>query len=52
MIKNIKGKLWYCCPKCGQKIHPVSPGAVCSGVYVKCARCGWSGEMEIKQEGA
>lgn len=52
MVKSINGKFWYCCPKCGQKIHPVSQGAICSGVYVECRRCGWSGEMEIKRKGA
>lgn len=52
MVKEIGGKLWFCCPRCGNKIHPVSPAAVCSGVFVMCTRCKWQGEMEIKRKGA
>lgn len=51
MIKKIDGRTWYCCPKCGKKIHPVSPGA--RGVWVTCpgkradgTRCTWAGEIK------
>lgn len=49
MIKKINGENWFCCPKCGQKLHPVKPGA--RGVYVKCKgkingeKCDWFGEI-------
>lgn len=52
MVKRIKGQLWYCCPVCGQKLHLMVPGAICSGVLTSCRRCKWSGVMEIKQKGA
>ncbi len=49
MLKEINGKVWFCCPQCGKKIHPVAPGA--GGVYVVCKqrrddgkRCSWRGE--------
>ena len=34
MLKEINGKVWFCCPQCGKKIHPVAPGA--RGVFVVC----------------
>lgn len=50
MLKTINGETWFCCPQCGQKIHPVKPGA--RGVLVACkgktkdgARCTWRGEI-------
>lgn len=50
MLKKINGETWYCCPECGQKIHPVKPGA--RGVMVACkgkkkdgTRCTWTGEI-------
>ena len=50
MIKEINGKTWFCCPVCGQKIHPVRPGA--QGVFAMCkgkkpdgGRCNWAGEI-------
>lgn len=50
MVKTINGETWFCCPQCGQKIHPVKPGA--RGVMVACkgktkdgARCTWRGEI-------
>lgn len=50
MLKIINGETWFCCPQCGQKIHPVKPGA--RGVMVACkgktkdgARCTWRGEI-------
>lgn len=57
MVKKIKGKLWYCCPKCGKRLHPIQPGAVCRGVIGQCrgrlpngAPCGWKGEIIIGEE--
>nr|DAE36987.1 MAG TPA: cysteine-rich protein [Bacteriophage sp.]DAH34608.1 MAG TPA: cysteine-rich protein [Bacteriophage sp.] len=50
MIKTINGQTWFCCPKCGKKIHPIKPGAC--GVLVKCTgknngkRCDWYGEIK------
>ena len=26
MLKEINGKVWFCCPQCGKKIHPAAPG--------------------------
>jgi len=56
MIKKIKGQLWFCCPKCGKRIFPVQPGAVCKGILWKCkgkfpdgTSCGWSGEISIEK---
>ncbi len=51
MMKTIGRRLWFCCPKCGEKLLPLMPGAVCSGVLYKCRErsCGWSGEMKIGQ---
>lgn len=50
MIRDINGKTWFCCPVCGQKIHPVKPGA--QGVFAMCkgkkpdgGRCDWAGEI-------
>ena len=50
MIKEINGKTWFCCPVCGQKIHPVKLGA--QGVFAMCkgkkpdgGRCDWAGEI-------
>lgn len=45
MINKINNRFWFCCPECGQKIHPVAPGA--RGVYVTCKgkACTWSGEI-------
>lgn len=55
MVKESNGKTWFCCPKCGKKIHPVAPGAC--GVFVVCRqrrkdgkRCGWSGEIRYPVE--
>lgn len=51
MLKEINGKVWFCCPQCGKKIHPVAPGA--RGVFVVCkqrrgdgTRCNWRGECK------
>ena len=50
MIKQINGQPWFCCPRCGKKIHPVKPGA--QGVFAMCkgkkpdgGRCNWAGEI-------
>ena len=50
MVKLIKGRLWYCCPKCGQKLHPITATANCHGVTTFCKKCNWEGPMEIKSE--
>lgn len=50
MIKQINGRLWFCCPVCGKKLHPLAPGAICSGVFTQCRKCKWEGPMEIKQK--
>lgn len=52
MIKIYNGETWFCCPICGQKIHPVKPGArgvmvVCKGKY-NGRRCTWAGEITYK----
>nr|DAS93990.1 MAG TPA: cysteine-rich protein [Caudoviricetes sp.] len=50
MLKEFNGQTWFCCPRCGKKIHPVKPDA--RGVYTVCkqkrkdgSRCNWSGEI-------
>ena len=55
MIKIINGTTWFCCPGCGQKIHPVTPGA--QGVLAICkarkrdgSRCNWAGEITYKPQ--
>lgn len=30
---------WYVCPKCGQKLFQIAPGAVIRGVEIKCKKC-------------
>lgn len=30
---------WYKCPKCGQKLFQILPGAVVRGVQIKCKSC-------------
>lgn len=57
MVKEINGQTWFCCPKCGKKIHPVKPGAC--GVFAICkqkrkdgSRCNWSGEITYFAEKA
>lgn len=53
MVKIIGGRWWYCCPKCGKKIHPLDPAASCSGVYTQCRACKWQGVMVVTpQKGA
>lgn len=49
MVKEIGGRWWYCCPRCGKKLHPLRAGAVCRGVLARCRerRCGWSGEIVV-----
>ena len=56
MMKNIKSiqdafrlpleRKWYDCDKCGQHLLIYEDTAKCSGVFVKCKRCGK--EVEIK----
>lgn len=57
MVKEIDGRWWYCCPRCGKKLHPPPPqaGAVCRGVLARCrgirrdgSRCGWAGEIVVE----
>lgn len=53
MLKIINGKTWFCCPKCGKKIHPVDPGArgvlvVCKGKRPDGTRCNWAGEIKYQ----
>ncbi len=50
MVKLIGGKLWYCCPRCGKKLHPVSADAICHGIRTQCRQCGWEGPMEITND--
>ena len=57
MIKEFDGQWWYCCPRCGKKLHPLQAGAVCRGVLARCrgirrdgSRCGWAGEITIDWE--
>lgn len=49
MIKNINGVFWFCCPKCDKKLLQAFPGAVSRGIYVRCPRCAWMGEINIKE---
>lgn len=53
MIKNIKEAIripverkWYNCDNCGQHLIIYADTAKCSGVFVKCKKCGK--EVEIK----
>lgn len=39
-------KLWYYCPKCGQKLLLHEEGAKSEKVFLKCKRC--KNEIEIK----
>lgn len=55
MVKVIDGQTWFCCPKCGKKIHPVKVGA--QGVFAVCkqkrkdgSRCNWAGEICYQNE--
>lgn len=57
MVREIGGRWWYCCPRCGKKLHPLQAGAVCWGVLAQCrgirrdgSRCGWSGEIVVGPE--
>lgn len=49
MVKEINGRRWFCCPRCGKKLNPLQAGAVCRGVLAQCRerRCGWAGEMVV-----
>lgn len=31
--------LWYCCPKCGQKLFKVLPGGKAEKIEIKCKNC-------------
>lgn len=51
---NIKAALsipvkreWYDCDECGQHLLIVDDTAKCSGVYIKCKRCGKENEIRI-----
>jgi hypothetical protein len=50
MIREIAGRWWFCCPRCGKKLNPLQAGAVCRGVLAQCraARYGWEGEMVVE----
>ena len=48
VVRLINGQLWYCCPVCGQKLHKLTPDAICSGVMTFCRRCKWEGVMNIR----
>lgn len=55
MIREIGGWWWFCCPRCGKKLHPLRPDAICRGVLGRCrgvrrdgTRCGWSGEIIVE----
>lgn len=37
---------WYECPNCGKSLLIYDNTAVCSGVYMRCKKCGK--EIEIK----
>lgn len=52
MVREVGGRWWYCCPRCGKKLNPLQTGAVCWGVLAQCraARCGWEGEMVVSAE--
>lgn len=50
MLKKIGNETWFCCPECGQKLHPVKPGArgvmiTCKGKIADGKKCTWSGEI-------
>lgn len=48
VVRLIGGRLWYCCPVCGQKLHKLTPDAMCSGVITFCKKCKWEGVMNIR----
>ena len=48
VVRLINGQLWFCCPVCGQKLHKLTPDAVCSGVITFCKKCKWEGVMNIR----
>lgn len=50
MIKPIGGKMYFCCPYCGQKLHEITRGANCHGVLTYCKKCKREVPMEIKTE--
>lgn len=37
--KSETGIIWYCCPRCGQKIFQCRTGAVARGILIKCKKC-------------
>lgn len=39
MIKNIKGKDWYCCPHCGKALFPVRPDTKVQNMPFRCKAC-------------
>lgn len=47
MVRLIGGRLWFCCPHCGQKLHPVSANASCHGVTTYCKKCKKEVPLEI-----
>lgn len=50
MVKTINGNLWFCCPRCGNKLHPVEQDAICHGIITECVRCKWRGPMEVPND--
>lgn len=34
-----EGILWYCCPKCGQKLFKLLPGGEVKLIEIKCKNC-------------
>lgn len=33
------GNIWYCCPRCNQKLFKCAPGARARGIQIKCKKC-------------
>lgn len=47
MIKEIDGKRWYCCPRCGQKLFRVIQGSTAKAILVFCRHCKHEIEVNI-----
>lgn len=47
IIKLPIERKWYTCPCCGQHLLIYNDTAKCSGIYLRCKRCGRETEVKI-----
>lgn len=51
MIREIKGRNWYCCPYCNKALFPVKPDARVEGLVLRCKACRHDVEVTLPEKG-